>query len=230
MKDLTTENITENVLVVNSQCQDPRLRYLINRIVTHLHEFARETRLSTEEWQAGVEFLTQIGQISTDLRQEMILLSDTLGLSSLVDSINHPRTEPATEGTVLGPFHTHDAETMQHGAVLHSDPDATRLLVLGSVRDARGNPLADVKIDVWEGDSKGFYDVQNPNRTGPDGRGVLYSDAQGGFFFSAIVPVPYPIPMDGPVGRMLKALNRHPNRPGHVHFMLEKPGYDLLIT
>lgn len=230
MKDLTTENITENVHIVNSQCRDPRLRYLLERIVTHLHEFCRETRLSTEEWQAGIQFLTEIGQISDDLRHEMILLSDTLGVSLLVDSINHPRHEPATEGTVLGPFHTHDAEEMDNGAVLHNDPDATPLLVLCSVKDTEGRPLDNVKIDVWEGDSKGFYDVQNPNRSGPDGRGVLHSDSDGLFFFKASVPVPYPIPMDGPVGKMLQNLGRHPNRPGHVHFMLDKPGYDLLIT
>ncbi|KAL3441731.1 Intradiol ring-cleavage dioxygenase [Aspergillus insuetus] len=230
MKDLTTENLTENVHLVNSQCTNPRLRYLLERIVTHLHTFCLETRLSTEEWNTGIRFLTQIGQISNDLRHEMILLSDTLGVSSLVDAINHPRQPPATEGTVLGPFHTHDAEDMDHGAVLHSDPDATRLLVLCTIKDSAGNPVSDVKVDVWEGDSKGFYDVQNPGRTGPDGRGVLRSDANGEFFFQAIVPVPYPIPMDGPVGRMLKALGRHPNRPGHVHFMLDKEGFDLLIT
>lgn len=230
MKDLTTENITENVHLVNSQCQDPRLRFLLERLVTHLHAFARDTSLSTEEWQAGINFLTQVGQISTDLRQEMILLSDTLGLSMLVDSINHPRTHPSTEGTVLGPFHTHDAHEMPSGTVLHSDPDATRLLVVCSVKDTQGNPIAGAKIDVWEGDSKGFYDTQYPDRKGPDGRGVLRSDEEGKFFFTAIVPVPYPIPDDGPVGKMLNALGRHPNRPGHVHFMLEKEGYDLLIT
>jgi protocatechuate 3,4-dioxygenase beta subunit len=230
MKDLTTENITDNVHIVNSQCPDPRLRYLLQCVVSHLHDFARETRLSADEWQAGIQFLTEIGQISDDLRHEMILLSDTLGLSMLVDSINHPRMEPATEGTVLGPFHTHDAEDKDSGAVLHSDPDATPLLVVCSITDTQGNPISDVKIDVWEGDSKGFYDVQNPNRAGPDGRGVLRSDSDGLFFFKAIVPVPYPIPMDGPVGKMLRKLGRHPNRPGHVHFMMDKPGYDLLIT
>ncbi|KAI9374189.1 Intradiol ring-cleavage dioxygenase [Aspergillus egyptiacus] len=230
MKDLTTENLTENVHIVNSQCSDPRLRYLLHQVVSHLHTFCLETRLSSEEWAAGVKFLTEIGQISDDLRHEMILLSDTLGVSSLVDAINHPRQPPATEGTVLGPFHTHDAEEMDAGAVLHSDPDAERLFVLCSIKDTAGNPIPGVKVDVWEGDSKGFYDVQNPNRTGPDGRGVLRSDEQGMFWFNAIVPVPYPIPMDGPVGKMLKALGRHPNRPGHVHFMLDKEGFDLLIT
>ncbi|KAL4966404.1 intradiol ring-cleavage dioxygenase [Aspergillus stella-maris] len=230
MKDLTTENITENVHLVNSQCPSPRLRYLLHRIVTHLHEFCLETRLSTDEWMTAIEFLTKTGQISDDLRHEFILLSDTLGVSSLVDSINHPRQPPATEGTVLGPFHTHDAVDMEHGSVLHSDPEATPLFVLANIKDTDGNPISNVKVDVWEGDSHGFYDVQNPNRDGPDGRAVLRSDENGEFYFQAIVPVPYPIPMDGPVGKMLTALGRHPNRPGHVHFMLDREGYDLLIT
>ncbi|KAL4801793.1 Intradiol ring-cleavage dioxygenase [Aspergillus unguis] len=228
MKDLSVENITENVHLVNSQCPDPRTRYLFHRIVEHLHTFCRETQLSTEEWVAGMEFLVKIGQISDDVRKEMILLSDTLGVSSLVDSINHPPMPGATEGTLIGPFHTH-AEDMEHGAMIHSDPDATKLLVIGSAKDTDGNPLADVKIDVWEGDSKGFYDVQNPG-SAPDGRGVLRSDKNGEFYFQAIVPVSYPIPQDGPVNQMLKMLNRHPNRPGHVHFLLDKDGYEILTT
>ena len=197
MKDLTTENITENVHIVNSQCRDPRFRYLFERIVTHLHEFCRETCLSTEEWQTGIQFLTEIGQISDDLRHEMIILSDTLGVSMLIDSINHPRHHPATEGTVLGPFHTHDAEEMSNGAVLHNDPDATRLLVVCSIKDTEGDPISDFKVDVWEGDSKGFYDVQDSNRSGPDGRGVLHSDSQGHFFSTPLSLFPIRFPCTG---------------------------------
>lgn len=230
MKDLTTDNITENVHLINSTCKDARTRFVFEQLVTHLHDFARDVRLSTDEWMAGIEFLTKIGQISNDLRHEMILLSDTLGLSLLVDSIDHPKTSKSTEGTVLGPFHTHDALETENGYVLHTDPDATRLFVLCSVKDTNGKPISDATVDVWEGDSKGFYDVQNPNRQGPDGRAVLHSDKDGIFFFNAIVPVPYPIPDDGPVGDMLKMLGRHPNRPGHVHFMIAQKGYDKLIT
>ncbi|KAL6399940.1 Hydroxyquinol 1,2-dioxygenase [Ilyonectria robusta] len=230
MKDLSSENITENVKILNNQCLSPRVRYVFDRLVTHLHDFARETCLSTEEWQTGIEFLTAAGQISDDLRAELILLSDTLGMSLLVDSINHPRHDKATEGTVLGPFHTHDAPVTNSGYVLHEDPDAPRLFVLCSVRDSVGKNISDVVCDVWEGDAHGFYDVQNPNRDHPDGRAVLRSDGEGLFYFTAVVPVPYPIPMDGPVGAMLRLLNRHPNRPGHIHFMLKKEGYDTLIT
>lgn len=245
MKDLTTgdhssfnqqfveadgeaENITENVHLINSTCKNARTRFVFEQLVTHLHDFARSVRLSTDEWMAAIEFLTKIGQISNDLRHEMILLSDTLGLSLLVDSIDHPKTNASTEGTVLGPFHTHDAYETDNGYVLHTDPDATRLFVLCNIKDTNGKPIPNAKIDVWEGDSKGFYDVQNPNRDGPDGRAVLHSDKDGIFFFNAIVPVPYPIPDDGPVGAMLRMLGRHPNRPGHVHFMVslcDLPGH-----
>ncbi|KAI8722771.1 hypothetical protein NCS52_00421900 [Fusarium sp. LHS14.1] len=230
MKDLTIDNITDNVKILNNQCPDARTRYLFDRLVTHLHDFARETRLSVQEWQTGLEFLTAAGQISDDLRAELILLSDTLGLSLLVEAVNHPSAENATEGTVLGPFHTHDAPVTDSGYVLHDDPDAPQLFVLASVKNTRGEYLSNVTCDVWEGDAHGFYDVQNPNRDHPDGRAVLKTDQNGLFYFVAVVPVAYPIPMDGPVGKMLKLLNRHPNRPGHIHFMLKKAGHDTLIT
>ncbi|KXT08504.1 hypothetical protein AC579_9214 [Pseudocercospora musae] len=230
MKDLTTDNITENVIILNNLCSNPRTRFIFERLVHHLHDFARETQLTSEEWMLGIDFLTAVGKISDDLRAEMILLSDTLGLSLLIDAISHPRIGKATEGTVLGPYHTHDAPVTDNGYVLHEDEGAERLFVLCNIKDTEGNAISDVQCDVWEGDSHGFYDVQNPNREHPDGRAVLRSDANGEFFFTAVVPVPYPIPDDGPVGAMLKVLNRHPNRPGHVHFMLDKPGYDKLIT
>jgi protocatechuate 3,4-dioxygenase beta subunit len=230
MKDLTAENITENVVIINNQCSHARGQYIFERLVHHLHEFAREVRLSSEEWMTGIEFLTKVGQISDDLRHEMILLSDTLGLSILVDSIDHPRIDTVTEGTVLGPFHTHDAPDTELGYTLHGDPNATRLFVLCTVKDTQGKPIAGVQADVWEGDSHGFYDVQNPNRQAADGRAVLHTDSEGRLFFNAIIPVPYPIPDDGPVGAMLRFLNRHPNRPGHIHFMLYKNGYDKLTT
>lgn len=153
-----------------------------------------------------------------------------LGLSLLVDSIDHPKPEGSTEGTVLGPFHTHEAQHGEQGSLISQDPDGEPLLVLCTVKDVHGNPIAGANIDVWETDSKGFYDVQHADRTGPDGRAVLTSDEKGNFWFKAIVPVPYPIPHDGPVGKLLKVLNRHPYRPSHMHFMFKKAGYDPLIT
>ncbi|KIY02345.1 uncharacterized protein Z520_02483 [Fonsecaea multimorphosa CBS 102226] len=230
LMDLTIENITENVNLINSANPDPRFKYILERLVVHLHDFARETRLSTQEWMAGIQFLTKTGHICTDVRQEFILLSDILGLSLLVDSIDHPKPKNSTEGTVLGPFHTHEAEHLEHGSAMSHDANGEPLLVLCTVKDVSGHPIEGVKIDIWETDSSGKYDVQHPDRDGPDGRCIMKSDAQGVFWFNAIVPVPYPIPHDGPVGQLLKKLGRHPMRPAHMHFMFEKEGFDHLIT
>lgn len=230
MKDLTTDNITDNVVAINSTCQDPRTRFLFERLAHHLHDFARETRLTTPEWMTAIQFLTRTGQICTETRQEFILLSDVLGLSLLVDSIDHPKPPASTEGTVLGPFHAHGAEELASGDTISHDPEGEPLLVVCSVKDSQGNPLPDVEVDIWETDSKGFYDVQYADREGYDNRAVLHSDQKGMFHFKAIVPVPYPIPDDGPVGQLLKVLNRHPYRPSHMHFKFNKAGYDPLIT
>jgi protocatechuate 3,4-dioxygenase beta subunit len=230
MKDLTVDNITENVITINSLCEDERMKYILERLVTHLHDFARETRLSSDEWMTGLRFLTEVGQICTTVRQEFILLSDVLGLSLLVDSIDHPKPPGSTEGTVLGPFHTHDAEEMPNGESISHDPKGEPLLVVCTLRDTEGRPIEGVKIDIWETDSTGHYDVQYAGREGPDGRCVMRSNKEGVFWFKAITPVPYPIPHDGPVGKLLKKLHRHPYRPSHMHFMFEKEGYDHLIT
>ncbi|KAG5300574.1 6-chlorohydroxyquinol-1,2-dioxygenase [Histoplasma ohiense] len=244
LKDLTIENITTNTNLINAQCPSPRLRYLLSRLVTHLHDFARETRLSTAEWSAALAFLIEAGQISSPQRNELILLSDILGLSLLVDAIDHPKPPGATEGTVLGPFHTHDAPTVADGGLLSRDDAGEPLLVVCCVRDLAGRALEGVRVDIWETDSSGHYDVQYASGKGQgqgkgkgevggrsvDGRGVMYSDARGGFWFRAIKPVSYPIPHDGPVGRFLGKMRRHPYRPAHMHFMLRKEGWDCLIT
>ncbi|KAI9825523.1 MAG: hypothetical protein M1819_000515 [Sarea resinae] len=230
MKDLNIDNITENTIIINSQSPDRRLTYLLERLVTHLHDFARETRLSTKEWMTALEFLTATGQICSDVRQEFILLSDILGLSLLVDSIDHPKPPHSTEGSVLGPFHSHEAEDMANGETMTHDPKGEPCLVVCNVKDKHGEPIEGVKIDIWETDSSGHYDVQYADREGPDGRCVMKSDKDGIFWFKAIKPVSYPIPHDGPVGKLLLKLHRHAYRPAHMHFMFQKPGWDHLIT
>ncbi|KAL7621529.1 hypothetical protein AAE478_008853 [Parahypoxylon ruwenzoriense] len=228
--DLTIDNITPNTIRINSQCQDQRLKYLMARLVTHLHDFARETRLSTEEWLMALKFLVGCGQISSDVRQEFILLSDILGLSLLVDSINHPKPPSSTEGSVLGPFHTHDAPTLPNGSNMSSDPEGDPLLCICTVKDTAGKPVAGVKIDIWETDSSGNYDVQHSDRQEPSERCIMVSDSEGRFWFKGIRPVSYPIPHDGPVGKLLQRLGRHCWRPAHLHFMFEKEGWDHLVT
>jgi len=178
---------------------------------------------------SGMLIIHQVMNLA-NLEQEFILLSDVLGLSLLVDSIDHPKPPHSTEGTVLGPFHTHEALPTSNGSTISSDPSGEPCLVLCTVSDTSGQPLSGVEIDVWETDSKGFYDVQYAGRDGPDGRAVMTSDAHGAFWFKAIVPVPYPIPYDGPVGVLLRHLKRHAYRPSHMHFMFKKAGYDHLIT
>jgi protocatechuate 3,4-dioxygenase beta subunit len=162
--------------------------------------------------------------------QEFILLSDVIGLSLLVDAIDHPKPADATEGIVLGPFHTENAPDIANGKDVRSDPDGTPLLVYCTVKDRSGKPVSGMKVDVWETDSHGFYDVQYQDRDGPHGRAVLHTDVEGTFWFKGIVPVSYPVPVDGPVGDLLRAMGRHPYRPAHVHFMFEKPGFDHYST
>ena len=162
--------------------------------------------------------------------QEFILLSDILGLSLLVDNINHPKPPTGTEGSVLGPFHTHDAPTLPNGSSMTSDPEGEPMLAVCTVKDTHGNPVAGVHIDIWETDSSGQYDVQHSDRNEPSERCVMVSDEQGRFWFKGIRPVSYPIPHDGPVGKLLQKLGRHCWRPAHVHFMFSKDGWDKLIT
>jgi len=228
--DLTIDNITPNTILINSQCRDARLKYVMARLVSHLHDFARETRLSTDEWVAAIQFLIACGQICSDVRNEFILLSDVLGLSLLVDNINHPKPSGSTEGSVLGPFHTHDAPTLENGASMTSDPEGEPMLAICTVKDTKGNPVAGVKVDIWETDSSGKYDVQHSDRGEPAERCVMETDEEGRFWFKAIKPVSYPIPHDGPVGKLLMLLGRHCWRPAHVHFMFGKEGWDKLIT
>ncbi|KAK7206648.1 Intradiol ring-cleavage dioxygenase [Myxozyma melibiosi] len=230
LRDLNDDNITENTIIVNNQSPSPRLRYVFARLVTHLHDFARETRLSSDEWMAAIEFLTAVGQICSETRQEFILLSDVMGLSCLVDVMNHPKPAGATSGTVLGPFHTHDALEFSQGESICSEGKGEPALVSITIKDTAGRPIEGVAVDIWETDETGHYDTQYADREGPDCRGILKSNEKGEIVFKAIRPVPYPIPHDGPVGKLLEKLGRHPYRPSHMHFKFDKPGYDELVT
>ncbi|KAK1255938.1 hypothetical protein MKX07_008197 [Trichoderma sp. CBMAI-0711] len=228
--DLTIDNITRKVVQASSQSGDARLDYLMERLVTHVHDFARETRLSTREWMAAIHFLTQTGQMCSPVRQEFILLSDVFGLSMLVDSIDHPKPPNCTQGSVLGPFHTNDAPHLPIGSSMTTDSAGEPLLALCTVCDSSGRPLSGVNVDIWEADSSGHYDVQYAGRQAPSERCVMTSDVDGGFWFRAIRPVSYPVPDDGPVGRLLGLLKRHSHRPAHMHFIFEKQGLDRLVT
>jgi hydroxyquinol 1,2-dioxygenase len=223
-----------SVEVVNARMGvdiDPRLREIMGVIVKHLHAAVKEIEPTHEEWLKAIQFLTEVGQTCTEWRQEFILLSDTLGVSMLVDAINHRRPSGATENTILGPFYVPEAPRYEHGTNICLDHKGEPTVVRGRVLDTAGNPVAGALIDVWQTNDDGFYDVQQKG-VQPDWnlRGVFTSDQEGAYWFRSVKPRYYPIPDDGPVGKMLAALARHPNRPAHIHFIVTAPGYDPVIT
>jgi hydroxyquinol 1,2-dioxygenase len=202
--------------------------------VQHLHAFAREVKLTEDEWFTAIEFLTDVGHITDDKRQEFVLLSDTLGLSMLVTTQNNKKPAACTEATVLGPFFVDGAPEYQNGDDVSNGALGAPCFVQGQIRGVNGEPVANASVDVWQSDEDGFYDVQKTTDDVGDmvhsARGKLHTQADGRFHFRSILAEAYPIPHDGPVGRMLDALGRHPWRPAHLHFWIKAPGYDTLIT
>ena len=221
--------LVEAVREAFAQTPDARLRFVIDALVRHLHGFLRETRLTEEEWRAGIDFLTAAGHITDDRRQEFVLLSDVLGISMQTIAINNEANADATEATVLGPFFVKGAPEVALGGDISFGAAGEPCWVQGSVSDTLGNRIAGALLEVWECDEDGFYDVQyEGDRTAARGR--LRADDEGNFSFWALTPVPYPIPHDGPVGRLLDATGRSPMRAPHLHFLVSAPGCRTLIT
>ncbi|ANB76433.1 hydroxyquinol 1,2-dioxygenase [Paraburkholderia phytofirmans OLGA172] len=230
MQNVDEDTITQIVLARHANAADGRLRQIMTNLVQHLHSFARDVELTEEEWFKGIQFLADVGHITDDKRQEFILLSDTLGLSMLVTALNNRKPKGCTESTVFGPFFVEDAPEYKNGDNVANGAKGESCFVSGKVTGLDGKAVADARIEVWQADSDGFYDVQYEGLAGSQGRGMLRSQADGTFHFRSITAESYPIPHDGPVGRMLQALGRHPWRPAHLHFMIEAPGYERLIT
>ena len=221
--------------VVNSfeSTPNPRAKFLLQELVKSLHDYVRKTDLSFEEWEYAIDFLTRTGQKCTPIRQEFILLSDVLGVSMLVDAVNHRDRHGATETTVLGPFYVGDHKQMPHGSdISPQNLTGEKMFVQARVTDIDGKPLAGVPVDVWHADDEGLYDSQRPGyqSEGPSSRARFMTDSDGRFFFRTILPCSYPIPTDGPVGEMIVQTNRHPMRPAHVHFLVNAKGHEPLIT
>jgi hydroxyquinol 1,2-dioxygenase len=221
--------VTDEVVASFADTKDERLRQIMQSLTRHLHAFARDVRLTQEEWEAGIAFLTRTGHKTDDKRQEFILLSDVLGLSMLTVGINAPTSPEATEPTVFGPFYVSDSpEVPMDGDIAHG-AKGTPCRVSGRVRSTDGSSIAGARIEVWEADEDGFYDVQyDDGRTAA--RGWLRSGADGEYEFWSVRPAPYPIPGDGPVGELFAATGRSPMRPAHVHFKVDAPGHRTLIT
>lgn len=230
MRNLNEDTITQAVIERFSRTPDPRLKEIMTSLVQHLHAFAREVRLTEEEWFKGIQYLTDTGQMCSDTRQEFILLSDTLGLSMLTVAMNNDKPAGCTEPTVFGPFFLEQAPEYQLGDDVANGAKGEPCLVSGTVKGLGGEPIPNALINVWQADADGNYDVQYAHLAHPQARGILHADAQGRFHFKTILAEAYPIPSDGPVGAMLKATRNHPWRPAHLHFMIEAPGYERLIT
>ena len=230
MRNLNQDTITQAVIARFAGTPDTRLKEVMTSLVQHLHAFAREVKLTEAEWLAGINFLTATGQKCDDKRQEFILLSDTLGLSMLTVAMNNDKPAGCTEATVFGPFHVEGAPHFEHGADVANGAAGEACIVQGRVLGLNGEPVAGAVVEVWQADAEGNYDVQYPELEQHQARGVLASGADGRFDFRTIVAEAYPIPVDGPVGDMLRATKRHPWRPAHLHFMISAPGYEKLVT
>ena len=210
---------------------DPRLRQIMLSLIRHVHAFVKDVGLTEAEWVRGIQFLTETGHMCTDRRQEFILLSDTLGVSMVVDLIDHGKPAGATESTILGPFHRDGASELPAGGnIAPLDRNGTPTCVSGRVLDLDGRPIAGALLDVWQTDSGGLYDSQHLERDELHMRGKFRTDSDGRFLFWTTRPLHYQIPSDGPVGRMLRATNRHPWRPAHIHFVISADGYEPVTT
>jgi len=223
------EYVTDQVLASFAEATTPRLRELMEGLVRHAHALVREVRLTESEWEAAIDFLKRAGDITDDKRQEFILLSDVLGLSMLTIAVNQPPDPRATEATVFGPFFVEGSPEIPIGGDIAQGASGQPCWVSGRVRGTDGTPIAGARLDVWEADDDGMYDVQHPDdRT--QGRGHLITDDEGRYGFWAVTPTPYPIPHDGPVGDLLTAAGRAPMRAAHLHFMVTADGYHRLVT
>ncbi len=229
MLSFDEHNLTDEVVNRFAGCPDDRLKEVIQALVRHAHAFVKEVELTEQEWFAAIQFLTRTGQMCDDKRQEFILLSDVLGISMLVDAINHRMPDGATESTVLGPFYLGEHRVTPFGGDIAGNEPGERVFVEGTVSSPGGAPIAGATVDIWHSDDDGFYDAQKGLEE-PSLRARFITDDRGRFGFRSIVPSSYPIPHDGPVGELLEATKRHPMRPAHIHFKIAAPGHETLVT
>lgn len=226
-----TEEDSVEVVTARNKGASPRLALVMEVLTRKLHEAVKEIEPTQEEWMEAIRFLTATGHASTDWRQEFILLSDVLGVSMLVDAVNHRHNREASESTVLGPFFVEDAPELPMGADICRDGKGEPMRVSGTILDRDGRPVAGARVDVWQADDEGFYDVQQKGiQPAMNLRGAFRTGADGRYWFRGVKPRFYPIPDDGPVGQLLKALGRHPFRPAHLHYMIRASGFETLVT
>jgi len=231
MQDLDEFTVTDAALAQMAKTEDPRLKEIMDAAVRHLHAFAREVQLTPAEWLAGIQFLTAVGQACTPYRQEFILLADVLGVSALVNAMHDKKArELGTQSSLLGPFYREGAPELPLGASIISHPSVQEIVLYGRVTDNDGNPVPGARVQVWQTSEHGLYDLQAANAEVMDMRGNFRCDEQGSYHFRTVRPLGYSIPMDGPVGDMVKAQNRHGFRPSHIHMLISGDGYRELVT
>jgi catechol 1,2-dioxygenase/hydroxyquinol 1,2-dioxygenase len=232
MRAINENTITDAALEQMAATPNPRLKQIMASLTRHLHEFAREVDLTPEEWLDGIKFLTAVGQKCTAYRQEFILLSDTLGLSSLVNALHDRRaTEDGTKSSLVGPFYRADSHQMKLGDSIVTKPtNGQEVCLYGRVTDSTGKPVANATVQVWQPDETGNYDLQKHDPSEMDLRGTFHTNADGLYYLRTIVPLGYMIPMDGPVGDMIRAQKRHGYRPAHIHFIVGGEGYREVVT
>ena len=230
MSDFTENNLTDAVLARLDRAANPRFKQIMSSLIRHIHNFVRDVELTEAEWFEAIKFLTATGQKCDDKRQEYILLSDTLGVSMLVDAINHRKPGGATESTVFGPFYVNGSPSLPKWANISEGVAGETTYMSGQVKSVEGKPIAGAQLDLWQTDGEGFYDVQLPALKGMQARGKIITDGEGRYGFRTIKPVSYPIPTDGPVGKMLNGMGRHPYRPAHIHAIVSAPGFEPVTT
>ncbi len=228
MRTVSKDNITEAFLGYVAKDTDPRLKFVLEKLATHLHDFVRETQLTHSEWRKGLELLYAAGEISTPQRNEFILLSDVLGLSSLVDMVNSP--DHGTPSSVLGPFHVLGAPDVPVGVDLIGDNKGVPVVVGGRVLTPEGEPIAGAELEIWQTADNGLYSNQDEAQAEYNLRAHMTSDKDGRYLFSTVRPAPYTVPDDGPVGELLHATGRHPWRPSHLHFIVTAESHRPLVT
>lgn len=230
--NLTERTLTAAVQRTFDDCTDARFRELFQGLIQHLHDFAREVRLTGDEWFVAMDFLERVGKMSTPTRQEVVLLSDILGLSMLIDKINQQTDSSTTDSAVLGPFFVEGRPMADNGSDISDGVTGTPMFVSGRVVDDTGHPIVGAKVDTWHSDGEGRYDVQQTEKLHDHFamRALLTTDDDGRFWYRSVTPRFYPVPTDGPCGEILSAANRSPMRPQHVHFWFNADGYRPLIT
>lgn len=228
MRTVTQDTITQAFLDYCGPETSPRLKFVLEKLAGHLHDFVREVDLTHDEWRKGLDILTKAGQISSPERNEFVLLSDVLGLSSLVDMVNSP--DDGTPSSVLGPFHILGAPDLPVGGDLKRDNDGATTIVSGNIRSTDGTPVEGAEIEIWQTADNGLYSNQDPSQPDYNLRAHMIVGDDGHYVFSTVRPAPYTVPDDGPVGELLHATGRHPWRPSHLHFIITAPGFRTLVT